>query len=83
VHTEEGENVDPITRFPVEVIKGYAQRPGSHSLFDIGDKENAEYPFLHVHTEEGENVDPITRFPVEVIKGYTKAPNGLKRVIAI
>ena len=29
--------------------------------FDIGDKENAEYPFPHVHTEEHEDVDPITR----------------------
>jgi hypothetical protein len=27
VHTEEGENVDPITRFPVEVIKGYTKAP--------------------------------------------------------
>jgi len=67
VHTEDHENVDPITRFPVEIIQGYSQKPSSLVQFDIGDKENAEYPFPHVHTEDHENVDPITRFPVEII----------------
>ena len=83
VHTEEHEDVDPITREPVNIVKGYAQRPQSLIQYEIGDKENAEYPFPHVHTEEHENVDPITREPVEIIRGYIQQDNGLKRVIAI
>lgn len=81
VHTENHEDVDPITREPVNILKGYAQKPQSLVALDPVDKENAEYPFAHVHTEEHENVDPITREPVNVLKGYVQM-NGMKRVIA-
>jgi len=61
VHTENHEDIDPITRQPVNILKGYAQKPASLVQMDPVDKENAEYPFPHVHTESHEDVDPITR----------------------
>lgn len=71
VHTEDHEDVDPITRLPVNPVKGYAQK-SFIQLQDITDKENAEYPFPHVHTEDGQDVDPITRLPVNPVKGYAQ-----------
>jgi len=70
VHTQGGDNVDPVTREPVNVVKGYAQH--SFLSLDPVDKENAEYPFAHVHTQGGDDVDPMTREPVNVVKGYAQ-----------
>ena len=78
VHTENHEDVDPITREVVNPVKGYAQKPQSlaHN-WDLVDKENAEYPFPHVHTENHEDVDPITREVVNIVKGYAQKPQSL------
>jgi len=81
VHTENHEDIDPITRQPVNIVKGYAQK--SFVQMDPVDKENAEYPFAHVHTENHDDVDPITREIVNPVKGYVQQSNGEKRVIAV
>ena len=80
VHTMGGDDVDPLTREPVNILKGYAQK--SFVSLDPVDKENAEYPFAHVHTMGGDDVDPLTREPVNILKGYVQMSNGEKRVIA-
>ena len=92
VHTEGHENIDPMTGYPVEIIKGYAQKSASLAQGKDWDfrakdprippegstgRENAEYPFVHVHTEGNENIDPITRYPVEIIKGYAQKSASL------
>lgn|ERR1712032_275101 len=79
VHTENHDDVDPITREIVNPTIGYSKKKAPQSLaaLDPVDKENAEYPFAHVHTEEHENVDPITREPVNILKGYVQKPQSL------
>lgn len=54
VHTENHEDIDPITRQIVNPVQGYAQKKQSLGQMDPVDKENAEYPFEHVHTENHE-----------------------------
>merc|ERR1719491_2203915 len=73
VHTQGGDNVDPITREPVNVLKGYAQH--SFLSLDPVDKDNAEYPFAHVHTQGGDDVDPMTREPVNVLRDTLRRNN--------
>merc|ERR1719152_634924 len=77
VHTENHENIDPITREPVNILKGYAQKSQSLLQMDPVDKENAEYPFPHVHTENHEDVDPITREIVNPVQGYAQKKHSL------
>lgn len=72
VHTMGGEDVDPLTRQPVNIVHGYGQRDSFVQTQDDGSKpgDNAEYPYLHVHTQGGENVDPMTGEPVTIVHGY-------------
>ena len=85
VHTQDGDDVDPLTRQVVNPTKGYAQK---NSFLQTGD-DNAEYPFLHVHTQDGEDVDPLTRQVVNPTKGYAQKNENqmfgkqLKRIVAI
>merc|ERR1712070_1042167 len=76
VHTMGGDDVDPLTREPVNILKGYAQK--SFVSLDPVDKENAEYPFAHVHTMGGDDVDPLTREPVNILKGYCSSAEEVR-----
>ena len=68
VHTQDGENIDPMTGIPVTIVHGYSQ----HSFVQTKGDDNAEYPFLHVHTQDGQDVDPLTGIPVNIVHGYSQ-----------
>ena len=65
VHTESGDDVDPVTFQPVNILKGYsqqsrAQKPYSDDIVD------------HVHTEDGSNIDMVNGQSINVEKGYAQ-----------
>lgn len=70
VHTEDGENVDIITREPVNILRGYAQQPGGLAAVEATLAAEDRFEESKLKKER-------------IVQGYVVQENGFKRVIAI